>query len=75
MLRHVAAILLGAVSLFVPSCGFHGTTAQETLGRDLLGNAREWARTLPAEAAPGAKLFAQAGCLNCHTYRVVGDRN
>jgi cbb3-type cytochrome oxidase cytochrome c subunit len=27
---------------------------------------------LPALALPGAKLFAQIGCLNCHTYLGTG---
>jgi mono/diheme cytochrome c family protein len=30
---------------------------------------------LPANAVPGAKLFAQSGCLTCHTYLGTGSSN
>ena len=31
-------------------------------------------RNSPAAAIPGAKLFAQVGCLNCHSYLGTGGR-
>ena len=30
---------------------------------------------LPAAVRPGADLFAESGCLQCHTYRGAGSRN
>ena len=30
---------------------------------------------LPPNAVPGAKLFAQSGCLTCHTYLGTGSSN
>ena len=30
---------------------------------------------LPKNAVPGARLFATAGCLQCHTYLGVGSSN
>ena len=55
-------------------------------GRDREGGARERGRsarcrsgsprtTCHAEAVPGAKLFAESGCLSCHTYLGVGSSN
>ena len=55
-------------------------------GRDREGGARErggrarcpaWVKKndLPAAAVPGAKLFAQSGCLTCHTYLGTGSSN
>ena len=35
----------------------------------------EGARILPEDARPGAELFAQAGCLNCHVYLGDGAQN
>src|SRR5712692_242764 len=33
------------------------------------------AHRMPREAQPGARLFAQAGCLTCHSYSGVGSSN
>jgi mono/diheme cytochrome c family protein len=33
------------------------------------------AERLPPSAIPGGRLFARAGCIACHTYAGVGERN
>ena len=49
---------------------YKGATAKEALASELVGAVPQWVpRTAAApEAVPGAKLFAQSGCTNCHTY-------
>ena len=55
---------------------YKGATAKEALGeRDRRRRCRPGSQknNLPPEAVPGAKLFAESGCLNCHTYLGVGS--
>ena len=58
-----------------------GATAKEALGSELLaeGVPARWAAEQGFEndvaAVQGAELFAQTGCLNCHTYAGYGNRN
>jgi menaquinol-cytochrome c reductase cytochrome b/c subunit len=56
---------------------YKGATAEEALGTEVLGKVPEWMETqgLPDQARPGAEVFAQAGCLNCHTYLGEGSPN
>ena len=76
----VALILLAALA--VAGCG-HGkrrvleSTAREALSSELLQAVPNWmvAERLPMGALPGARLFAQSGCLSCHTYLGSGSRN
>jgi menaquinol-cytochrome c reductase cytochrome b/c subunit len=75
LLRRPVALV--AAALTVLSMGvltYKGATAEEPLGKELLTAVPGWqkAEHLPANALPGAKLFAQSGCLNCHTYVNVG---
>src|SRR6201994_2040327 len=77
LLRRPVAII--AAILVVVSMGvltFKGATAKEALGSELVGHVPTWAKkegfTGNAKALAGAKLFAQAGCLNCHTYNGDG---
>jgi mono/diheme cytochrome c family protein len=53
---------------------YKGATAKEALGSELLADVPNWVKSekLPANAVPGARLFATSGCLNCHTYLGVG---
>ena len=56
-----------------------GATAKEALGSELVAaRARRGPRSRASpdneEAAKGAELFAQSGCLNCHTYLGAGQR-
>ena len=58
-----------------------GATAKEALGSELIaaGKPQEWAEQQGfadnATAVAGATLFAQSGCLNCHTYLGEGAGN
>ena len=56
-----------------------GATAKEALGSELVALVPTWADeqgfTGNEEATKGATLFAQSGCLNCHTYLGSGGGN
>jgi quinol---cytochrome c reductase cytochrome c subunit, bacillus type len=80
LLRRPVAII--AAILVVLSMGiltYKGATAKEALGSELVGHVPTWAKTQGFENNPqaiaGAKLFAQSGCLNCHTYLGDGGHN
>ena len=77
-------VALVAAVLVVISMGvltWKGATAKEALGSELIasGTVDEWARTQGfadnETAVAGATLFAQSGCLNCHTYLGEGNAN
>lgn len=74
----VAAILV-VISMGVLT--WKGATAKEALGSELIaaGRPAEWAEkqgfTGNETAVAGATLFAQSGCLNCHTYQGEGASN
>jgi menaquinol-cytochrome c reductase cytochrome b/c subunit len=75
--RPVAVI---ASILVIASMGvltYKGATAKEALPSETAGFVPQWIATeqLPKEAEPGATLFAQAGCLNCHVYLDAGAQN
>jgi quinol-cytochrome oxidoreductase complex cytochrome b subunit len=73
----VIASILAVVSMGVLT--YKGATASESLGSEELVNVPKWAAaeqyTNNAPAVAGAKLFAQIGCLNCHTYNGAGSSN
>jgi mono/diheme cytochrome c family protein len=80
LLRRPVAIV-GAI-LVVLSMGvltYKGATARESLASEIVSQVPKWATqqgfagTKKAEA--GATLFAQAGCLTCHTYLGSGSSN
>jgi menaquinol-cytochrome c reductase cytochrome b/c subunit len=80
LLRRPVAII--ASILVVLSMGvltYKGATAKEPLGSELVGHVPAWAAkegfTGNQQAIAGAKLFAVAGCLNCHTYLGDGGLN
>jgi hypothetical protein len=58
---------------------YKGATAKEALGSELIAKVPGWAKSqgfsTNPEAIKGAKLFAQVGCLNCHTYLGNGNHN
>lgn len=77
LIRRPVAIV--AACLVVISMGvltYKGATAKEALGTELLADVPHWAKAEKfannPTAVAGAKLFAVAGCLNCHTYNGVG---
>jgi menaquinol-cytochrome c reductase cytochrome b/c subunit len=75
----MVAAVLTVISMGVLT--YKGATARESLGSELIesGVPEEWAREqgfVGDEAAEaGALLFAQTGCLNCHTYLGEGSAN
>jgi hypothetical protein len=74
--RPVAIIASILVVISMGVLTYKGATAKESLGTELIGKVPDWAKTQGfannQEAVAGAKLFAVAGCLNCHTYLGVG---
>jgi cytochrome c oxidase subunit 2 len=54
-----------------------GATAKEALASEVIQDVPKWVadERLPANALPGAKLFASAGCTACHTYDGSGGSN
>ena len=72
----MVAAILTVISMGVLT--WKGATAEEALGSELLaeGVPAEWAEQQgfadDPEAVKGAELFAQSGCLNCHTYLGTG---
>jgi cytochrome c553 len=74
----VAAVLT-VISMAVLT--YKGATAEESLGSQLLADRvpNEWAVEQgfqgEARAEAGAELFAETGCLQCHTYSGFGSGN
>jgi mono/diheme cytochrome c family protein len=80
LLRRPVALV--AAVLVVISMGvltYKGATAKEALGAELLSKVPSWSQQQGFASNPtavaGAKLFAQSGCLNCHTYLGTGTSN
>ena len=77
--RPVAVVAAGLTVLSMGVLTYKGATAKEALGSELLGLVPSWAQKEGfqgnAQAEAGARLFAQAGCLNCHTYLGAGGQN
>ncbi len=72
----VLAALLTAISMGVLT--YKGATARESLGSEALAAVDDWSRQqggFSAEAREGAEIFAQVGCLQCHTYLGSGASN
>ena len=89
--RPVAMVAAVLTVLSMGVLTYKGATAEESLGSTLIadGVPAEWAEeqgfTGNAQAEAGAELFAETGCLQCHTYlglrrgeprrsRPLGDR-
>jgi mono/diheme cytochrome c family protein len=80
LLRRPVAIV--AAILTVLSMGvltYKGATARESLGSEVVAAVPTWAKRQGfannPQAVAGAKLFAQSGCLSCHTYLGTGSSN
>jgi hypothetical protein len=73
----MVALVLTVISMGVLT--WKGATAKESLGSELVALVPEWAEEQGfadnEEAVKGAELFAQSGCLNCHTYLGQGSGN
>jgi mono/diheme cytochrome c family protein len=77
LLRRPVAVV--AAVLTVASMGvltYKGAVAKEALGSELVGLVPSWAAkegfSGNQQAIAGGKLFAQSGCMNCHTYLGAG---
>jgi menaquinol-cytochrome c reductase cytochrome b/c subunit len=70
--RPVAMVAAVLTVLSMAVLTWKGATASEALGSELVLLVPKWAQEQgfadDAQAVKGAKLFAQSGCLNCHTY-------
>ncbi len=75
--RPVAVIASLLVIASMAILTWKGATAKEFLASEVGGLVDGWAEQagLPPDALPGAELFAQAGCLNCHVYLGDGAQN
>jgi menaquinol-cytochrome c reductase cytochrome b/c subunit len=73
----VVAAILVVISMGVLT--YKGATAKEALGSELVALVPNWAKkegfANNPQAVAGAKIFAQAGCANCHTYLGAGSSN
>jgi len=71
----VVAALLVVASMGVLT--YKGATAKESLGGENLALVPQWVQQqgLSADGEEGAKIFAQAGCMGCHTYLGAGSPN
>jgi menaquinol-cytochrome c reductase cytochrome b/c subunit len=67
----ITALVLTAISMGVLT--WKGAVAEEA-GAGAINQVPEWIQkfNLPANARPGAELFATSGCLNCHVYDGTG---
>jgi menaquinol-cytochrome c reductase cytochrome b/c subunit len=77
--RPVAIVASIVVVLSRGVLSYEGATAKEAQGAELVGHVPTWAAkqgfTDNPQAIAGAKIFAVAGCLNCHTYLGDGGHN
>jgi menaquinol-cytochrome c reductase cytochrome b/c subunit len=79
--RPVAMVAAVLTILSMAVLTYKGATAEESLGSQLLADRvpQEWAQEQGfagnAQAEDGAELFAETGCLQCHTYSGFGAGN
>jgi quinol---cytochrome c reductase cytochrome c subunit, bacillus type len=75
--RPVALVAAALTALSMGVLTYKGATAKESLGSEALAKIPEWVQknNLPEDATPGAEIFAQVGCLTCHTYLGEGVSN
>jgi menaquinol-cytochrome c reductase cytochrome b/c subunit len=74
--RPVAVVAAILVVLSMGVLTWKGATAKESLGSEVLAAVPQWAAKQAfasnQTAVAGAKIFAQVGCLNCHSYLNTG---
>ncbi len=77
--RPVAVVAAIIVVLAMGTLTYKGATAQESLGSETIQAVPSWSQKEGfagnQTAVAGAKLFAVAGCLQCHTYLNTGSSN
>jgi menaquinol-cytochrome c reductase cytochrome b/c subunit len=73
----MVAAVLTVISMGVLT--YKGATAKESLGAENLALVPAWAKKQGfannPQAVAGAKIFAQVGCMQCHTYLGAGASN
>ena len=69
----IVTVILVAISMGVLT--YKGATVREALGADIDFDAWFEENNLPQQVRPGAELFANLGCLQCHTYLGDGSAN
>jgi hypothetical protein len=71
----VVAALLTIASMGILT--YKGATAKESLASENVALVPDWVKkqNLKGQAVAGAKLFAEVGCMNCHTYLGAGASN
>ena len=77
--RPVAVVAAILVILSMGVLTWKGATAKESLGSENVALVPEWADKQgfadDPVAVAGATLFAESGCMNCHTYLGAGSSN
>ena len=77
--RPVAMVAAVLTVLSMGVLTYKGATATEALGSELVGLVPAWSKeqgfTGQEQPEAGATLFAQTGCLQCHTYLGTGAGN
>jgi menaquinol-cytochrome c reductase cytochrome b/c subunit len=77
--RPVALVAAVLVVISMGALTWKGAVAKESLGSENLALVPNWAKKQGfagnTQAVEGAKLFAQAGCMSCHTYLGAGSTN
>ena len=77
--RPVAMVAATLTVIAIGVLTYKGATATEALGSELVGLVPEWAEEQGfagnQQAEAGATLFAETGCLQCHTYLGQGAGN
>jgi menaquinol-cytochrome c reductase cytochrome b/c subunit len=75
--RPVAVVITILTVVAMGTLTYKGATAKEALGSELKAAIPSWIKKqgLPPAAVPGANLFAESGCLTCHTYLGTGSSN
>jgi menaquinol-cytochrome c reductase cytochrome b/c subunit len=77
--RPVASVAAILVVISMGVLTWKGATAKEALGSETVGEVPSWAKEQGFADNPvaveGATLFAESGCLNCHTYLGTGGQN
>jgi menaquinol-cytochrome c reductase cytochrome b/c subunit len=77
--RPVAAVAAILVVISMGVLTWKGATAKESLGAETVGLVPGWADKQGFAdnkvAVAGATLFAESGCMNCHTYLGAGSSN
>jgi menaquinol-cytochrome c reductase cytochrome b/c subunit len=75
--RPVAVVITILTVIAMGTLTYKGATAKEALASETKAAVPTWVKknNLPPAAIPGANLFAESGCLTCHTYLGTGSSN